>query len=825
MAQSSKVTSAQVIHVAAEAGLTRDEAEKLEHVLLDLGKLDTGRRGVADKVDEAVPAPVARLVERYIIDGAISARQVERLALLSGLAGGAGALRGALHDRGVDVRPDEAPPDDGFSAEEDDLDEGDDHNQGANESDLVEGPAHEDTPTGTMAGQGVYDPNDHGKALAVAQDVLHEDGHRSWQERTLTALEEWGLCALLREGLPLDQDVPVDYVRALLPDSQAHRAWTALVTHNLRLVKKIAAGYGDRVAEGLAQGDIDHHGVLGLMTAIRKFDVTRRNKLSTYATFWIRQSIERGIANEGSLIRYPVHFQDTIRKVRHAEQRLREQGRRPSHENLRLQTGLSARAIENYFRLRRHIDYLDRLVGDTTLGELIQDDRTSVSSPDEILDESLRRERVEGILSLLPARTAAVLRLRYGLDDDQERTLDQIGSVFGVTRERIRQIESKALTTIRDWLDDTPLLPDHTPEDILDQIIRRAQVEEGVTRSLVSPPRGARNAAILRLRGRARLLQALGTSGHTLTAAMAELVDRAIRAGAGTVRIDYSPTAGRTWVAITDDGYGMDNRELRRVMRVAPGTGLTAISLSQTRVVSVLSRETSGLLAAQTWDVGRVTENGRWYARRQADPEALQILEHLRFVGPGTVVLWRRTLGSDVGDRFARRVESAARALGLIFHRAMEENKVRLFVAGSPIIPVDPFMFHHPATQNRGVEEFVYDGHRVRINPVVLPHPSRLPDGAGPPGRAGFYLYRGGRLIVTGGWLGIADMSESDDTSLARVSVELSAEAALLWGLDPSRLPGALPEPVIRRLTLLAEDARARSARVFARRHDDSSLR
>ena len=821
LSKTTRVTSEQVIHVASRAGLSRDEKDKLERALRGWGRLDAGGGTLpGEGDDEVLPLPVIRLVERYVVDGMIDAGQVERLAVLTGLAGGAAALGAALPVLGVRVRPDGTRSYGGLAADDTGQDQVD-PTQKTEEVQPLEETVNGDISTEVVGGQGVYDPADTEKALAAARAVLRDDRYRPKSvERLLNALEEWGLCELLRDGLPLDEDIPVEYVQSLSPDSEAYGAWSALITHNQRLVKSIAFRYRDWETEGLALNDIEHHGVLGLMTAIRKFDVTRRYKFSTYATHWIRQSIERGIANESSLIRYPVHFQKAIRKIRRAERRFWARGERPSHEGLRLETGLPAKTITDYFHLRRHVDHLDRLVGDTTLEMLVGKDRTAVS-PDEIIEESLRRERAQGVLSLLSdPRQAQVLRLRHGLGDDQPKTLEQIGEFLGVTRERVRQIEKQAVATIRSLTDDVPLLPGHTPEDALDQIIRSRRVGSGREPATATPAKRTRQAALHRHRKREQLRQQLAAPGQTLSTAMAEVVDFAVRAEADTVRIDYSTVASRTWLAITHDGRGMDEGELSSVMRVSPRTGLTSISLSQAQVVSVLSRGASGRLVAQTWDVGQVDGNGRWYARRDADPEALDILDHLAFEGQGSVVLWRRTEELGAGRLFDRRVRSAVRELGLVFHRPIEERRLRILVGGKPVAPVDPFVLDHPATQNRGVEEFFHEGHRVRIRPVVLPHPSRLPDEKPPPGDAGFYIYRGDRLLAPGGWMGIANLRETRDTSLARVSVELSAEAALLWGLEPGCRTVVLPAPVSRRLAVLAGDVRERSARVFARRRD-----
>ncbi|MFI7694228.1 sigma-70 family RNA polymerase sigma factor [Nonomuraea sp. NPDC049655] len=771
-----------------------------------------------------IPAQLVRLVNRYVVEGAITLHRIERLALMSGVTGGSAVLRRALPVAGVIIHMDAPNPPYGQAMQ----------SELQPDAELV----HEETVADVSVGQGAYVESGQEGAVAAARKVIAEDRVRARPEaRTLTALEEWGLCALLRPNRPVNAELPEGFARGLSRDSEAYQAWTALLSHNTRLVWKIAKGYGDRSSDGLEWNDIFQHGVLGLMTAIRKFDVTRRNKLSTYATAWIRQSIERGIMNEYSLIRFPVHFQEAVRKIRTTQEKLSRQGIRASRENLRLETGLPAKTIDEYFSLRRNIDYLDRPVGDATLGELVLDVRTSVPGPHEALSGVFGRQRVDSLLSLLPERKAKILRLRHGAVDGELWTLEEISSIFGVTRERIRQLEVSAIKFIRVFVTggeytgegpDVPLPREHSPDSALDEALRRVQAR---CRPAL-PVNSGHQVRETRPQRPAGLLRFVRASGYDLAEALVDLVDNSLVAGASTIRVSYSADPGRPWLAVMDDGRGLTDDELGQVMMFpaapersepgAPGTlftGFKAASLSQARILTVLSRGSAGLLAARTWNFGGRTGSPR-YAMR-ADPEALRITEGLGFDGQGTVVLWRELDRLGRPEQLRRQIESTARHLGLVFHRPLERGMLKLAFDRLPVVPVDPYLRLHPATQDRGVEVLEHVGHRVRVNPVVLPHPSRLSSSdhrSAPTDRQGFYVYRGDRLVIPGGWLDLHTLDEAEDTSLARVSVVIPPEAASRWELDLRNRSVRLPTPLLERLVRLADDVRDRSGRVFARR-------
>ncbi|WP_433496730.1 sigma-70 family RNA polymerase sigma factor [Sphaerimonospora sp. CA-214678] len=211
----------------------------------------------------------------------------------------------------------------------------------------------------------------------------------------------------------------------------------------------IILGY---LGQGLEEEDLLQHGILGLIHAARKFDPLKGNKFSTYATWWIRQSITRAIADEGAAIRIPVHMHERIRKVAAAESALRQAGKPATAVDVALATGLDVRAVDEVRVLSKVTDSLDRIVGDgANLGDFLSlPDPTP--GPEERLQEMLSEQAVEEWLAPLPDKEADILRRHLGLNGDEPQTLEQIGRHYGVTRERIRQLEVRALAQIRERL-------------------------------------------------------------------------------------------------------------------------------------------------------------------------------------------------------------------------------------------------------------------------------------------------------------------------------------------------------------------------------------
>ncbi|MEV5170264.1 sigma-70 family RNA polymerase sigma factor [Streptomyces flaveolus] len=297
-------------------------------------------------------------------------------------------------------------------------------------------------------------------ALRAARAVLHDDRwRRNWGKALLTADEEVGLAVLLRDGADrLNRDVPAEEIKALPRDGERWRAYECLVLHNQRLVWKIARGYQ---GHGLDIEDLVQHGTLGLMRAVRKFDATKGFKLSTYATWWIKQAMTRAIADEGTMIRLPVYIHERVAKVAAAERKLLNEGRPSTVANVAYATGLTFAEVDEVRRISRPTDSLDRIIGeDAALGDLISGPSRLPGPPVVLLRKELQ-ERLRHVLGHLTERERHVLVRRTGLDGEEPDTLEDIGVVFGVTRERIRQIESKAKAKFRGQLVRHGLIPSH----------------------------------------------------------------------------------------------------------------------------------------------------------------------------------------------------------------------------------------------------------------------------------------------------------------------------------------------------------------------------
>lgn len=323
-----------------------------------------------------------------------------------------------LEEQNIDVIRGKMPDEGGQDADEDDsllIETGDDDEVNMEEAEVEEAEAGQLDDTDVLDGVSTEDP---------VRMYLKEIGNVP----LLTSEQEVRLAKLVEQG---DQD-----------------AKNQLTEANLRLVVSIAKKY---VGRGMPFLDLIQEGNMGLMKAVDKFDYTKGYKFSTYATWWIRQAITRGIADTGRTIRVPVHMVETINKtLRMSRQLLQELGREPTPAEVADKLGVPESRVREVLKISRDPVSLDTPIGeedDSHLGDFIEDD--TALSPADSATFSMLREELNNALSSLTSREREVVTLRFGLEDGRARTLEEVGREFNVTRERIRQIEAKALRKLR----------------------------------------------------------------------------------------------------------------------------------------------------------------------------------------------------------------------------------------------------------------------------------------------------------------------------------------------------------------------------------------
>ncbi|WP_408646810.1 RNA polymerase sigma factor [Streptomyces carminius] len=317
-------------------------------------------------------------------------------------------------------------------------------------------PGHPETLPDRDAEPPLAPPSARSDGSGPAADLFRQYLREIGRIPLLTAAEEVELARRVEAGLfaeeklgrtpDLDERLALDLDRLVVMGRIAKRR---LIEANLRLVVSVAKRY---VGRGLTMLDLVQEGNLGLIRAVEKFDYTRGYKFSTYATWWIRQAMSRALADQARTIRVPVHVVELINRVIRVQRRiLQERGYEPTPEEVAAQLGLTGERVSEVLRLAQEPVSLHAPVGeeeDVNLGDLIEDG--DAPSPVESAAFLLLRQHLEAVLSTLGERERKVVQLRYGLDDGRPRTLEEIGRLFGVTRERIRQIESKTLGKLRD---------------------------------------------------------------------------------------------------------------------------------------------------------------------------------------------------------------------------------------------------------------------------------------------------------------------------------------------------------------------------------------
>ncbi len=361
------------------------------------------------------------------------------------------------------------------------------------------------------------------------------------------------------------------------------------------------------------------------------------------------------------------------------------------------------------------------------------------------------------------------------------------------------------------------------------------------------------------------MIESMRAFGYSLPTAIADLVDNSITAAAREIRIVLHWAAGESWIAVLDDGCGMDEEDLTRAMRLGSqspverrsprdlgrfGLGLKTASLSQARSLTVASRGRRHEVNVRRWDLDVVTESRDWTLLLDPAPGSERLLEPLQGLEHGTIVLLERLdrLAEDVDRederahrRFLEQIRRTHEHLAMVFHRFLVgRGAISMRINNEPIEPWDPFLSDHPATQPLQTEQLPFAGGYVAVAPHVVPHISKFSSeqehrrAGGPRGwnaHQGFYVYRAKRLLVSGDWLGLPYKQE-EHHKLARIAVELDTDMDLAWQIDVRKATARIPGPLRDPLRRIADATRLRASAAYryrgktvARSTRDASVR
>ncbi|MEU2398387.1 sigma-70 family RNA polymerase sigma factor [Streptomyces pseudogriseolus] len=827
------------------------ERDRLRHELARLGlpvrKLhvhaevdrQAGEKVARDCGESMFPrlAPVRGLLARYADDdGYVTPRALDGVVRLAGLDS-----REAAHLRATTpVRLPDSPPGDGDGEGSDDGDGDGDGVAAASpqESSDVTPPDLDaedrdepdpgelrnlegdepDAPDGLSADQGdLRDLGDLAEAMAAAHRVLETDRRTRHPASTLlSAQAEVGLAVLVRGGPHrMAQEPDEDELRSLPVGDLRIRARNCLVEHNQRLVHSIVRGYVD---QGLDYEDLTQHGCLGLLRAARKFDPSKGFKFSTYATWWIRQSVTRAIADEGALIRVPVHMHEQMRKVAKAERELAAEGRRAGDAEVAVRCDMTLQKVREIRRLTHRTDSLDRVIGDgATLADFVAE--THVTPPlEKQVVGALYVEDVLAVVDTFSEREARILVRRLGLDGDEPSTLDDLGREFGVTRERIRQIEGKTKPMLRFRLREAGLVGlDAACEEAERSAERAAEARRAARIARAAhAARTARARAALRKaraeRGDAKAAEQTGETVRTpavesqpdraVTEAPSDAVDSPAEWDAGSTVVESESAAEASTATATEPDVAAADWERARTLAEAPVDH--ASWLVDYARAALGESELTALLGLSAAAVARDARDGGRLSR-----PVLTALEVLRRVFDAVV-----TGGQQPGDFFDRPAEALVgvtprdyllrRPLVNRESRLAVRDALREYLADAPVSRPDAEMVAEtpaPVAPDDGAERV-----EAPDEPVDASPPTPSSDPSAEPTQATADWDKARNLVEPP--LGGGVMWRAEYALLALGHLQLSVllgPAAAQAVIRAARHRGALDRPVVQALDTLVD--------------------